>query len=460
MRRETKRRGIRAISVTALFASLAAATPGIALAAPSDEEIARAREAENAAKMSVAQIEVELASVKSEAEVALQKAMSAAEELNGARYSLEQATQTARQAQADADKAKADYEAGKQEIASIAQTAYRDGGSSLDSIAPYLSADGLRTVETKQATLNSFSASANVKMQKVAALEQVANVMNDAAIQAQAKQAEATAQVETRTAAAQSAANNASNAQAMTAARRDALVEELARKQNTTVELINQREAELEAQRQAAAAEAARQAAAAEAARQQAAAEAARRAREQQNSYTSAPAPAASYDDDDDTPSSGGGGGGNSDAAAGAIAWAKSKLGAQYVWAGEGPGYDCSGLVTMAYRSQGIYLTHWSQAQYSEGTRVPVSQAQPGDLIFWNWDGGNIDHVAIYLGNNQIIEAPTFGVPASSHHAHCIGQNRAPSVDRGDSNRNTKGGRLDLRMERGSALRSARGVTA
>ena len=411
MRRETKRRGIRAISVTALFASLAAATPGIALAAPSDEEIARAREAENAAKMSVAQIEVELASVKSEAEVALQKAMSAAEELNGARYSLEQATQTARQAQADADKAKADYEAGKQEIASIAQTAYRDGGSSLDSIAPYLSADGLRTVETKQATLNSFSASANAKMQKVAALEQVANVMNDAAIQAQAKQAEATAQVETRSAAAQSAANNARNAQAMTAARRDALVAELARKQNTTVELINQREAELEAQRQAAAAEAARQAAAAEAARQQAAAEAARRAREQQNSYTPAPAPAASYDDDDDTPSSGGGGGGNSDAAAGAIAWAKSKLGARYVWAGEGPGYDCSGLVTMAYRSQGIYLTHWSQAQYSEGTRVPVSQAQPGDLIFWNWDGGNIDHVAIYLGNNQIIEAPTFGVP-------------------------------------------------
>ena len=411
MRIETKRRGLRALSVTVLFASLAAATPGIALATPSEDDIARAREAEDAAKMSVAQIEVELASVKTEAELALQKAQSAAEELNGARYALDQATQTARQAQADADKAKADYEAGKKEIASIAQTAYREGGSSLDSLAPYLSADGLRTVETKQATLDSFSASANVKMQKVAALQQVANVMNDAAIQAQAKQAEATAQVETRSAAAQSAANNARNAQAMTAARRDALVAELARKQNTTVELINQREAELEAQRQAAAAEAARQAAAAEAARQQAAAEAARRAREQQNSYTPAPAPAASYDDDDDTPSRGGGGGGNSDAAAGAIAWAKSKLGAQYVWAGEGPGYDCSGLVTMAYRSQGIYLTHWSQAQYSEGTRVPVSQAQPGDLIFWNWDGGNIDHVAIYLGNNQIIEAPTFGVP-------------------------------------------------
>ena len=303
----------------------------------------------------------------------------------------------------------ADYEAGKKEIASIAQTAYREGGSSLDSLAPYLSADGLRTVETKQATLDSFSASANIKMQKVAALEQVANVMNDAAVQAQAKQAAATAEVEARTAEAQSAASAAASAQTMTAARRDALVQELARKQNTTVELINQREADLEAQRQAAAAEAARQAAAAEAARQAAAAEAARQAQSQrqQSSYV-APAPAApSYS----APSYSGGGGGNSDAAAGAIAWAKSKLGAPYVWAGEGPGYDCSGLVTMAYRSQGIYLTHWSQAQYSEGTRVPVSQAQPGDLIFWNWDGGNIDHVAIYLGNNQIIEAPTFGVP-------------------------------------------------
>ena len=78
MRIETKRRGLRALSVTVLFASLAAATPGIALATPSEDDIARAREAEDAAKMSVAQIEVELASVKTEAELALQKAQSAA----------------------------------------------------------------------------------------------------------------------------------------------------------------------------------------------------------------------------------------------------------------------------------------------------------------------------------------------------------------------------------------------
>ena len=398
----TKRRITRKGAV-AFLAVLAVATPSIAYASPSEDDIARARQAEEAAQMSVAQIEVQLATVTASAQLALQKAQSAAEELNGARYALSQATETATQAQKEADQARANYEAGKREIASIAQTAYREGGSSLDALAPYLAADGLRAVETKKTTLNSFSSAANVKMQKVSALEQVARVMQETADKALAKQNEATQAVEVRTAEAQAAAQGAEAQQNATSAQRSVLVEELARKQNTTVDLINQREADLEAQRQAAAAEAARRAAEAEAARR---AEADRRAAEEAASrpapYTP---PAPSYD-----PPSGGGGGG-SDAAAGAIAWAKSKLGSPYVWGGEGPGYDCSGLVTMAYRSQGIYLTHWSQAQYSEGYRVPVSQAQPGDLIFWNWDGGNIDHVAIYLGNNQIIEAPTFGVP-------------------------------------------------
>ena len=83
------------------------------------------------------------------------------------------------------------------------------------------------------------------------------------------------------------------------------------------------------------------------------------------------------------------------------------------MWAGEGPGYDCSGLVTVSYRSQGVYLTHSSRAQYAEGYHVPVGSAQPGDLIFWSSNGtqSGIYHVAMYLGNNQMIEAPTFGIP-------------------------------------------------
>ena len=51
--------------------------------------------------------------------------------------------------------------------------------------------------------------------------------------------------------------------------------------------------------------------------------------------------------------------------------------------------------------------------QYWEGTHVSLDSVQPGDLIFWSSDGsaGSIYHVAIYLGNDQMIEAPTFGVP-------------------------------------------------
>lgn len=391
------------VGAMVLLASMALIAPQMAQAAPSEADIARAQAEEEATKLSVAQIEVRLASVKAEADQALRAAQIAAEELNAANIALAEAKNTASSAQADADEAKANFEAGKKEIASIVQTAYRDGGSEIDTLAPYVNADGLRTVETKQASIEAFSASADAKMQRVAALQQVANVMQKAADEAVVAQTEATTEVQRRTEAAQTSAQKALALQETTEATRQGYLAELARKQNTTVELIQEREAALEAQRQAAAAEAARRAAEAEAARR---AEAARQAAEEAASrpapYTP---PAPSYD-----PPSGGGGGG-SDAAAGAIAWAKSKLGAPYVWGGEGPGYDCSGLVTMAYRSQGIYLTHWSQAQYSEGYRVPVSQAQPGDLIFWNWDGGNIDHVAIYLGNNQIIEAPTFGVP-------------------------------------------------
>ena len=363
------------VGAMVLLASMALIAPQMAQATPSEADIARAQAEEEATKLSVAQIEVRLASVKAEADQALRAAQIAAEELNAANIALAEAKNTASSAQADADEAKANFEAGKKEIASIVQTAYRDGGSEIDTLAPYVNADGLRTVETKQ----------------------------KAADEAVVAQTEATTEVQRRTEAAQASSQKALALQETTEAARQGYLAELARKQNTTVELIQEREAALEAQRQAAAAEAARRAAEAEAARR---AEAARQAAEEAASrpapYTP---PAPSYD-----PPSGGGGGG-SDAAAGAIAWAKSKLGAPYVWGGEGPGYDCSGLVTMAYRSQGIYLTHWSQAQYSEGYRVPVSQAQPGDLIFWNWDGGNIDHVAIYLGNNQIIEAPTFGVP-------------------------------------------------
>lgn len=386
--------------------------PGVARAAPSEDDIARARAAEEAAKLSVAQIEVELANATAAADAALVRAQKAAEEYNGALYALEQATTAAQKAQDEADAAQSAFEASRQTIASIAQTAYREGGASLDSLSPYLGANGLRDVETRAAVLESFSVNADSTMQEVAALEQVAAVMHEAADKARELQAEATAQSEERSEQARAAAAEAVEQKNQTEIQRGALVAELAKRQNTTVALIQEREAFLEAERRRAAEEAARRAAEEERRRieaeeRQAAEEAARRANEWSGDEGG--------DDEEDEgsgwqPAPPRAPGGNPGAVQGAINFAYSVLGSEYVWGGEGPGYDCSGLVTVAYRTQGIYLPHWSVAQYDSGMKVPVDEAIPGDLIFWG-DGGVVYHVAIYLGDGQIIEAPTFGVP-------------------------------------------------
>lgn len=71
-------------------------------------------------------------------------------------------------------------------------------------------------------------------------------------------------------------------------------------------------------------------------------------------------------------------------------------------------GFDCSGLMIYAFGAAGIGLPHYSGYQYQKGTKVPVSQAQPGDMLFWAEDG-TIHHVALYLGNGKMVEAPYSG---------------------------------------------------
>lgn len=434
-----RRRGTIRLGLTALAASALLVLPQMAQAAPSEEEIAAAQAAEEAAKMSVAEIEVKLAEVNASAATATQNAQMAGEDLNEAKLALDEATKTADKASSDADAAEAAFEEGKQQIASVAQTAYRGGGGTLDSLAPYLDSDGLRSVETKQAGINSFSSSAEAKMQNVAALEQVAKVTRDAANAARDSQQAATDEVQARTDAANKAASDAQNRASIVAAQRDSYVQELATKQNTTVDLINQREAALEAERQEAARVAAEQAAAALEAQRQAdaAAEAQRQADAAAQAAAQAPAPSSSdsgsssdNDDDDyvapsssneepsysyeepsysyEEPSYSYGG------ASTAIATAQSYLGVPYVWGGESyGGVDCSGLTMLAWGSAGVDLPHLSRAQYGYGTHVPIGSMEAGDLIFWSSNGtqSGIYHVAIYLGGGQMIEAPTFGVP-------------------------------------------------
>lgn len=91
-----------------------------------------------------------------------------------------------------------------------------------------------------------------------------------------------------------------------------------------------------------------------------------------------------------------------------AIAWAYNNLGLPYEWGSAGPNtYDCSGFTKTAFAAAGVGLPHGSEAQYHATSRVPLSQIQRGDLLFYSSNGApsGIYHVAIYLGDGQVIHA-------------------------------------------------------
>ena len=112
------------------------------------------------------------------------------------------------------------------------------------------------------------------------------------------------------------------------------------------------------------------------------------------------------------------------------IARALSQQGVPYAWGGgnaSGPtrgirdggiadafgdyakvGFDCSGLMIYAFAGAGIRLPHYSGYQYTAGRHVPLAQRRPGDMLFWS-TGGTIHHVALYLGNDLMVEAPYSG---------------------------------------------------
>ena len=107
----------------------------------------------------------------------------------------------------------------------------------------------------------------------------------------------------------------------------------------------------------------------------------------------------------------------------------ESQMGVTYAWGGgnqHGPtmgirdggvadsfgdytkvGFDCSGLMMYAFAAAGVQLEHYSGYQYTAGKQVPVSEAKRGDMLFWG--PGGSQHVALYLGDNKMLEAPQSG---------------------------------------------------
>lgn len=107
------------------------------------------------------------------------------------------------------------------------------------------------------------------------------------------------------------------------------------------------------------------------------------------------------------------------------VTYAAQFQGVKYVWGGTSPsGFDCSGFVQYVYAHFGISIPRVSEDQFNFGTPVDISNLQPGDLVFFHYEGRGPGHVAMYIGGGLMIHAPQTGdvvkiVPLASHGGYC-----------------------------------------
>ncbi|OLO52990.1 hypothetical protein BKH26_12635 [Actinomyces oris] len=419
------------------------------LADPVDQsDIDRSKASERSTSTSIASLEAQLAQESSNLEEAQIKAQVANEDYLTAVDELNTATKDAQTAQANADAAASSTATARSDLGSIVVQTYQESGNPLDPLTPYLTSESLADLADADVALTRAGEKNNAKVQNVEALEAVAASMQTIADQKVTAKETATTAAATAKSDAEAAANDAQNAVTTTRTNRQNLIVQLAAQRNTTVELETKYQNQVEAERKAreeataqAAAKAASEKAAADLAQKQAEQAAAQpqestpapreqssqpspspQSSAQEPATTSQPEPEAADEEEaapspaptpapepepEPTPSYSG------NAASTAINAAMGYIGTPYVWAGESAsGLDCSGLTMVSYAAAGVYLTHSSRVQYGEGTQVPLDAAQPGDLVFWSSDGSQsgIYHVAIYLGDDTMIEAPTFGM--------------------------------------------------
>ncbi|MGY6025604.1 NlpC/P60 family protein [Streptomyces spinosirectus] len=114
--------------------------------------------------------------------------------------------------------------------------------------------------------------------------------------------------------------------------------------------------------------------------------------------------------------------------AAKTLAFARAQIGKPYVWGATGPGsYDCSGLTQAAWKAAGVSLPRTTYDQVNAGTTVSLTDARPGDLIFFYDD---ISHVGIYIGNGMMIHAPKPGAYVREESIYYAGSSIIHSVVR------------------------------
>jgi cell wall-associated NlpC family hydrolase len=400
--------------VTMLGPGLAAAVPPPP-PNPSDNDLSNSRtdarsraDAVGQLTNRVAEADARLLDLQADVELKMEDANKALVDLQTAQDVARKARQDADAAAKEADGAQQVVDNARKELDEFAAGSYKQG-STIGSISAYLGAKSPEDLLARAQLLNAVSGSqlnaldnverarivkANKDSRARAALELAK------AKQAEAEQAKLTA--DAATAAAQRAQRDQVAKATKLMADRATAEQQLADAQAKVGGLENQRQRYLDwlAAKQKEDEERARQAAAAAAA-------------------------------------GGGGGGGGRPSAAPAggsartvINRALSQLGVPYAWGGgnaNGPtrgihdggvadafgdfnkvGFDCSGLMIYAFAGVGVALPHYSGYQATSGRRVPLSQMAPGDMLFWA-SGGQIHHVALYIGNDQMVEAPYSG---------------------------------------------------
>ncbi|MGC0330001.1 cell wall-associated NlpC family hydrolase [Streptomyces sp. SAI-170] len=111
-----------------------------------------------------------------------------------------------------------------------------------------------------------------------------------------------------------------------------------------------------------------------------------------------------------------------------ALAFSRAQIGKPYVWGATGPdSYDCSGLTQAAWKAAGVDIPRVTYDQVNSGTTVPLSDAQPGDLVFFYAD---VTHVGIYIGNGMMIHAPKPGAYVREESIYYDGESSIHSVVR------------------------------
>ena len=433
------RKSIRAQLVIATGAALALVVTTSIVSAqadpvyPSAPQVKAAQAAVGDKAAQIAVVEGQLAASNARLVAVQTAAEVAAEKYNLARIQLRERTDAAKAAAERAAAAQKTAGIASDKLGQFAASDYMRGGN-LDQLEVFLSSKGPQDLLDRAAAVQLISDIRSRTLQNADRSSAVAGGLRRQAAQAQAQQLAAAQTAESARTAAQAQVDLAAVETASIQKQQSAMIAQLATLSNISVTLERQRQDGLKAAARAAARAAAQAAAQARATAQaRAASDAAQRqvtsaaeaerlrqlAANQPVNPAPAPDPAPVPVSDAPVPSSGG--------VSAVISFAQAQIGKPYQWGAAGPGtFDCSGLTLMAWAQAGVNLSHYTGFQWTETRRVPLSQLQPGDLVFYGVDGPDSHHVGLYIGNDMMIDAPHTGAYVQYDDIYSFGSDLLP----------------------------------